>query len=146
MSALVRRLGYGGTLCLAVIVSFALLALFAPWLSPYPDQGMGTPNVIAKLKPPSADFWLGTDHLGRDVLSRVIFGARVSMSAGLLIVAFSKAPASVVSPFLYTGVAFSTVMGWWLFDHIPDALAFTGMGLVVLCGVVAGRIKGAAKA
>ena len=86
MSALVRRLGYGGTLCLAVIVSFALLALFAPWLSPYPDQGMGTPNVIAKLKPPSADFWLGTDHLGRDVLSRVIFGARVSMSAGLLIV------------------------------------------------------------
>lgn len=89
MSALVRRLGYGGTLCLAVIVTFALLALFAPWLSPYPDQGMGTPNVIAKLKPPSADFWLGTDHLGRDVLSRVIFGARVSMSAGLLIVAFS---------------------------------------------------------
>jgi S-adenosylmethionine uptake transporter len=46
----------------------------------------------------------------------------------------------VVSPFLYTGVGFSTLMGWWLFDHIPDALAFTGMGLVVLCGVVAGRI------
>jgi hypothetical protein len=31
-------------------------------------------------------------------------------------------------------------MGWWLFDHIPDALAFTGMGLVVICGVVSGRI------
>jgi drug/metabolite transporter (DMT)-like permease len=61
-------------------------------------------------------------------------------------VAFSKAPASVVSPFLYTGVGFSTLMGWWLFDHIPDALAFTGMGLVVLCGVVSGRIKGAGKA
>ena len=89
MSALVRRLGFGGTLCLALIVTFALMALFAPWLSPYPDQGMGTPNVIAKLKPPSATFWLGTDHLGRDVLSRVIFGAQVSMSAGLLIVAFS---------------------------------------------------------
>jgi len=89
MSAFVRRLGFGGTLCLALIVTFALLALFAPWLSPYPDQGMGTPNVIAKLKPPAATFWLGTDHLGRDVLSRVIFGARVSMSAGLLIVAFS---------------------------------------------------------
>jgi peptide/nickel transport system permease protein len=89
MSALFRRLGFGGTLCLALIAAFALLALFAPWLSPYPDQGMGTPNVIAKLKPPSGTFWLGTDHLGRDVLSRVIFGARVSMSAGLLIVAFS---------------------------------------------------------
>jgi drug/metabolite transporter (DMT)-like permease len=44
-----------------------------------------------------------------------------------------------VSPFLYTGVAFSTLIGWWMFDHLPDALAFMGMGLVVLCGIVAGR-------
>ncbi len=75
----------------------------------------------------------------------LMVGLAATLGQYLLIVAFSKAPASVVSPFLYTGVAFSTFMGWWLFDHIPDALAFTGMGLVVLCGVVAGRIKGAAK-
>jgi hypothetical protein len=36
-------------------------------------------------------------------------------------------------------------MGWWLFDHMPDALAFTGMGLVVLCGVLSGRIQGRGK-
>lgn len=75
----------------------------------------------------------------------LLVGLAATLGQYLLIVAFSKAPASVVSPLLYTGVAFSTVMGWWLFDHIPDALAFTGMGLVVLCGVVAGRIKGAAQ-
>jgi len=36
-------------------------------------------------------------------------------------------------------------MGWWLFDHIPDAQALTGMGLVVLCGVLSARIQGARK-
>lgn len=89
MRGLVRRLGIGGSVSLALILAFALLALLAPWAAPYPDQGFGAPNIVAKLKPPSSDFWLGTDHLGRDMLSRVIFGARVSMSAGLLIVAFS---------------------------------------------------------
>ncbi len=88
MSAL-RRLGFGGGAGLALILTFALLAVAAPWLAPFPGQGLGDPNVIAKLKPPSTEFWLGTDHLGRDVLSRVIFGTRVSMSAGLLIVAVS---------------------------------------------------------
>ena len=70
----------------------------------------------------------------------LLVGLGATLGQYLMIVAFSKAPASVVSPFLYTGVAFSTLMGWWLFDHIPDALAFTGMGLVVLCGVLSGRI------
>lgn len=89
MSALVRHLGFGGAVSLALILAFALLAMAAPWFAPYPGQGLGDPNVIAKLKPPSAEFWLGTDHLGRDLLSRVIYGARVSMSAGMLIVAVS---------------------------------------------------------
>jgi peptide/nickel transport system permease protein len=87
--SVLRRLGLGGSLGLAVILTFALLAVAAPLLAPYPGQGMGDPNVTAKLTPPSAEFWLGTDHLGRDLLSRVIYGTRVSMSAGLMIVAVS---------------------------------------------------------
>ena len=73
----------------------------------------------------------------------LLFGVGLAATLGqyLLIVAFSKAPASVVSPFLYTGVGFSTLMGWWMFDHIPDKLAFTGMALVVLCGIFSGRIQ-----
>jgi len=68
-------------------------------------------------------------------------GLAATLGQYLLIVAFSRAPASVISPFLYTGVGFSTLLGWWMFDHIPDVLAFTGMALVVLCGIVSGRIQ-----
>lgn len=89
MSRIPRLLGWRGTLALAVILAFAALAIFAPLLAPWPAQGMGGPNVIDKLKPPSAAHWLGTDHLGRDMLSRVIYGTRVSMTSGILIVALS---------------------------------------------------------
>ena len=89
MMRVANRLGWRGTLALAVILAFAVLAILAPLLAPYPAQGLGDPNVIDKLKPPSAAHWLGTDHLGRDMLSRVIYGTRVSMTSGILIVAFS---------------------------------------------------------
>lgn len=71
----------------------------------------------------------------------LVIGLAATLGQYLLIVAFSKAPASLVSPFLYTGVGFSTLMGWWLFDHMPDAWALTGMALVVVCGVGSGRIQ-----
>jgi peptide/nickel transport system permease protein len=89
MTRLASLLGPRGILALAVILVFAALAIIAPLLAPYPAQGLGDPNVIDKLKPPSAAHWLGTDHLGRDMLSRVIYGTRVSMTSGILIVAFS---------------------------------------------------------
>ena len=66
-----------------IIVGWLLAALFAPWVSPF------DPNVVDvanRLKPPSALHWLGTDALGRDVLSRIIFGARVSLTVGLVVV------------------------------------------------------------
>lgn len=89
MRRIANRLDWRGTLALIVILTFAALAILAPLLAPYPAQGLGDPNVIDKLKPPSAAHWLGTDHLGRDMLSRVIYGTRVSMTSGILIVAFS---------------------------------------------------------
>lgn len=89
MRRLARFLGPRGSLALVVILAFAALAILAPLLAPYPAQGLGDPNVIDKLKAPSAAHWLGTDHLGRDMLSRVIYGTRVSLTSGILIVAFS---------------------------------------------------------
>jgi drug/metabolite transporter (DMT)-like permease len=83
-----------------------------------------------------------TPKSGQEWVLLLWVGLAATLGQYLLIVAFSKAPASVVSPILYTGVGFSTLMGWWMFDHIPDALALTGMGLVVLCGVVSARIQG----
>jgi peptide/nickel transport system permease protein len=70
---------------LGVIVLLVVVALAAPWLAPYdPDQQFfdGLSLEGAPL-PPSARFWLGTDLLGRDLLSRLIFGARTSLMIGV---------------------------------------------------------------
>jgi peptide/nickel transport system permease protein len=66
---------------LIVIVSFILLALLAPLISPYDAIATSWAQVR---KPPSALHWFGTDELGRDILSRVIYGARASLLAGLI--------------------------------------------------------------
>jgi peptide/nickel transport system permease protein len=64
----------------AVIVLILLFcAAFAPWIATHPyDQA----NVRYRLKPPSAQFYLGTDNLGRDLFSRIIYGARISVTVG----------------------------------------------------------------
>jgi peptide/nickel transport system permease protein len=71
---------------LVVILLFILGAIFAPWLAPYPDQGRGEPNITEKWQPPSRAHLLGTEYLGRDVLSRILFGGRTSLSIGFLVV------------------------------------------------------------
>lgn len=65
---------------LIVIALFALAAILAPWVAPY-DPTLSP--VIAE-SPPSAQFWLGTDLLGRDLLSRMIHGARATLLVGIL--------------------------------------------------------------
>jgi len=71
---------------LLAILVFILGAILAPVLTPYPDQGRGDPNILEKFKPPSNLHPLGTDYLGRDVLARLLFGGRISLSIGLLVV------------------------------------------------------------
>jgi len=65
-----------GTIVLLAIVG---LATAAPWIAPYPYDEMG---IMARLKPPSAAHWFGTDEFGRDVLSRVLIGARPTLYMG----------------------------------------------------------------
>lgn len=57
-------------------------AILAPWLAPYPQDALGASHLDRRLIAPSEGLWLGTDHLGRDILSRVLFGGRVSLSIG----------------------------------------------------------------
>lgn len=61
---------------LVLVVMFLLMAVLAPWIAPYDPIAL---NVKAKLLPPSAAHWAGTDHLGRDLLSRIIWGARLAL-------------------------------------------------------------------
>jgi peptide/nickel transport system permease protein len=71
---------------LGIILVCILGAVFAPFLTPYADQGRGVPNIAAKFLPPSWENPLGTDYLGRDVFSRILFGGRSSLSIGFLVV------------------------------------------------------------
>jgi len=69
-----------GTIGAVIVLIFLLAAIFANYLAPYPPNQS---NIMNKLSPPSAQHFLGTDNLGRDLFSRIIFGARVSMYIGL---------------------------------------------------------------
>jgi peptide/nickel transport system permease protein len=71
---------------LAMIVFFALVAVAAPLIAP---QGPDQEDLVDRLKPPSAQHLIGTDELGRDVFSRVLLGARISMTVGLVAVSGS---------------------------------------------------------
>jgi peptide/nickel transport system permease protein len=66
-----------------LLLAVLLTAVFAPWLAPHDVLQQ---NIAYRLEPPSAEFWLGTDSYGRDVLSRLIYGARVSLLVGFVAV------------------------------------------------------------
>lgn len=72
--------------CFYILVFLLLVAVAAPILTPYPEQGLGDPNISEKFLPPSAAHPFGTDDIGRDLLARVMFGARTSFIASFSIV------------------------------------------------------------
>jgi len=78
-----RKLAHrkGAMVALVVLVIIALLAIFAPLVAPHDPIKQGWATVR---KPPSATFWFGTDEVGRDLFSRIIYGARASLSAGVV--------------------------------------------------------------
>jgi peptide/nickel transport system permease protein len=84
----------------ALLVAAVLAALLAPWLGTVDPQRIAP---AARLKPPSAAFWFGSDMLGRDVYSRTLFGARVSLSVGISVAAIS----------IVAGAAFGIVAGFF---------------------------------
>ena len=64
-----------------IVLAWVLVALLSPFIAPYDPIKV---NVLDSLQPPNSQHWLGTDDLGRDVLSRVMWGSRVSLSVGLI--------------------------------------------------------------
>src|ERR1700722_6124554 len=89
----------GEVVGLVVIATFIVLALLAPVIAPYDPIAA---NFILVRKPPSALHWFGTDELGRDILSRVIYGARASLVAGAISVGIA----------LGVGVPFGLLSGY----------------------------------
>ena len=67
----------------AIVAIFTLTAIFAPWLATHDPANI---VLVNRLQPPSPEHWLGTDDLGRDVFSRLMYGARVSLLVGIGVV------------------------------------------------------------
>ena len=108
-----------------IVLLFVSVALLAPILSPYnPNEG----DLVKRLKPPSREHLLGTDSLGRDLLSRVIFGARISLQIQIVSVVIA----------LVIGTALGMMGGYYggKFDHVimrlmDILLAFPGIFLAI---------------
>lgn len=113
-----------------LMVVFAVLAAFAPWIAPYDPAAI---NLHARLLGPSASHWFGTDELGRDILSRVIFGTRISLFVATSVVAIA----------LSVGIVAGSIAGYyggWL-DMILNVLvmnAFMALpGILIAIALVA---------
>jgi peptide/nickel transport system permease protein len=69
-----------GMLGFLIVLIFLLMVFFAPWIAPYGYEQQDIPN---RLQGPSSEYWLGTDHLGRDLLSRIVYGARIALGVAI---------------------------------------------------------------
>lgn len=100
-----------GGLSLAVLLLIALAAVFAPWVAPYPYD---IQNLSATNRAPSIAHWLGTDEFGRDVLSRIIYGARTSLTVALTAICGS----------VTAGMCLGAAAGYFggLFDRLVTAV------------------------
>jgi ABC-type dipeptide/oligopeptide/nickel transport system permease subunit len=115
-----------------LVLGFVLVGLLAPWLAPHdPVRG----DLARTREDPSAEHWLGTDELGRDVLSRIIWGARLTLRVGLIAVAIGLlvgVPLGLVSG--YVGGAFDL-----LAQRLVDVLlAFPGVLLAIMIVAIMG--------
>lgn len=85
---------------MALLVLFVVLAVFAPWLAPYSPAAI---DLHHRLAAPSGAHWFGTDELGRDILSRAIYGARLSLTVAV----------SVVGCSLFLGLILGGIAGYY---------------------------------
>ncbi len=102
LASLRRAAGYNvlATAGIVLVTIFVVCAIFAPWIAPQDPARIDLP---ARLMAPSPAHWFGTDELGRDILSRIIYGARISMLVG----------GCVVAAALTLGVIFGSIAGYY---------------------------------
>ena len=119
-----------------IIIAFILIAIFAFQVAPYPLEGAGKTNVPNSLLPPSAEHPFGTDKLGRDVLSRVIVGARPALIVPIGVVLFAVVIGSPLG-------AIAGYKGGWIDEVIMRVtdlfLAFPSLLLAMAIAAALGR-------
>lgn len=79
-----------GTFAAGIVILVVICAVFAPWIAPFPADASGGNNIDAIFQAPGSIHWMGTDEEGRDILSRVLFGARPALFTAVVVVALSS--------------------------------------------------------
>jgi peptide/nickel transport system permease protein len=110
---------------MVIMVIYILVAIFAPFIAPYPPNEI---NLALALNSPSSSHWLGTDPIGRDTLSRIIFGTRIALLIGLVVVALAAVVGGTLGTLAgyYGGWTHAVIM------RIVDALMSFPMILLAL--------------
>jgi peptide/nickel transport system permease protein len=108
-----------------------LVGLLAPLISPYDPL---TSDYQARLEPPDIGHWLGTDHFGRDLLSRVIYGTRLSLLIGILVVLVN----SVTGTAIGAAAGYSRIMDGPLMRLMDALMAFPAILLAIVISAVLG--------
>ena len=135
-----------GAVAGAIVLLALLIGIFADFLAPY---GMNDLNLPDRLTPPSEKYLLGADHLGRDVLSRLIFGARTSVIIGLSGAAVSVVVAALIGMTGYVGgkldlFAQRVVDAWMAFPGLLvliTVMSMLGQGalqVIIVLGILGG--------
>jgi peptide/nickel transport system permease protein len=119
-----------GVVCFFILLIVIAIAIFAPVLAPY---GPAETHRGRILESPSTDFWLGTDHLGRDAFSRIVYGARISISVGFISVFLGMTGGTVIGLLSgYLGGKFDLAVqrlvdAWITFPSLVLALALVAV-------------------
>lgn len=122
------RMNWGSRIAIIVLILVALSAIFAPLLAPHPPE-----EVFYKAQPPSAEHLFGTDHVGRDVLSRLLYGGRASLLVGLFSTLVALLAGAIVG-------SIAAVVRKWLSEVIMRVMdvimSIPGIALVAVTVVV----------
>ena len=111
---------------LIIVVVLIVVALFAPWLA---THDIAATNLSMRYLPPSAEHWFGTDSTGRDIFSRVLFGARISLEVGLIVVTVSAVIGTILGAIAgYYGGWVDRFVSGYVFNVF---LAFPGLLLAI---------------
>ena len=111
---------------LVIVATMVLVAIFAPWIATY---DVGATDLSMRYLAPSAAHWFGTDSTGRDIFSRVVFGSRISLQVGIVVVVVSTVIGTVLGAIAgYYGGWIDRIVSGYVFNVF---LAFPGLLLAI---------------
>jgi len=118
-----NRLTIMGLIIVAILI---IVAVFAPWIA---THDVGATNLSLRYMPPNAAHWFGTDSTGRDIFSRVVFGARISLEVGIIVVSISTVIGTALGAIAgYYGGWIDRIVSGYVFNVF---LSFPGLLLAI---------------